>query len=393
MKNLIKNKLIYFILIFVVMICACQICMAADVDPISEDPGTTPISDEGDIEESYEFIASDLFEFNTDVTVDQIIDGNAFICGSNVTISSEIGGDVFVFADTLTFTDTAYVYGSIFTIANNFTMNGLAYDIYGSCGNFTLGSDAGIARDIKIIANNTYINGTVNRDAYISTNTITFPEGATDLIGGNLNYSSENEISIPEGIVTGNISFSSTKATQQNIGDIIISYVNTLFSAVLYTLAITLLAMWLAPKFTNKAPLLLKKKAPLSLGIGLLSTLVLIAAPVFFIFLTYGLGSSVSFAAIAIFILALTISKAIFSIAAAKLLATKLHWEKPYLFVLLSLIVTLVISLIGFIPYIGGIAGFVVTMLGFGILVLSLIYKKDIEDNSDNANIIEDKSK
>jgi len=371
-------------MIIFILICTCSVCIASEVSPISENGSNieaTSEDDNSDVQSSYEFISSDLYTFNTDVTISQIVDGNVFALGDNVTISGEIGGDVFVLADNITFTDTSYIHGNIFAFANTLNMEGLTYDLYAICNEFNLSDTAIIARDIRITTTKTTIGGSIKRNAYITTNAITFTEGATALISGNLNYSSINELTIPDGVVTGEVIFSAIEKEQQNIGDIISSHINTAFSATLYTIVITLLAIWIAPTFINKAPEILKQKAPKAFLAGLLGSILLIVIPIAFIFITNGLGIGISFALIVLFILALTISKSIFSISVAKLLTNKFKWEKPYIFVIATALITLIISIINIVPYIGAIISFAVSMIGFGILILNLIRKKTIQQD------------
>lgn len=374
MRNLLKNKLLWISLLIFTMLSTC--CIASDVATTNStvDGSTTD-------EESALFVASDLYLFDTDITVDQIVDGNAFIFGTNVTISGEIGGDVFVLADNVTFTNTSYVHGNIFACANVMKMDGLAYDLYAVSENFELNSNSIIARDVKILASNMLIEGKVKRDAYITTNGLAFAEDAKNLITGNLYYSSEAEFSISEDVVNGSIKYTALD-NETSIGETIMSYINTVFSALLYSLAVVLLAVWLAPKFVDKTGILLKEKAPQSFGLGLLASIILVVVSIIILIATSGLGLSVFAALIAIFVLALTIAKTIFSIGLVKLFANKFKLEKKFQIVLLSLFAVFVITLLELIPFVGGIIEFIVCMTGFGMVVFNLVIKKEIIDST-----------
>lgn len=65
--------------------------------------------------------------------------------------------------------------------------------------------------------------------------------------------------------------------------------------------------------------------------------------------------------------------------SAAKLIANKSEKMKNnnIIFVLLSLLVILVISILELIPFIGGLIGFILSMIGLGIIVLNIISKKN----------------
>lgn len=382
MKNTFKTKLLSFI--FIAILLFSPICMASDVAPISSNSTAEATSDDN-VNGTYEFIASDVYEFDDEVVIDTIIDGNAFAFGNNITISGEIGGDVFAFGGNVTVSDKAYVHGSVFVFSQNFVMNGICYDIYSASESFTLGESAIVARDIRVGADKVYISGHIKRDAYISTNELVFPENASALITGNLNYSSDSEFTINEKVVGGNINYTPEVSEEASMSERIVSYATHILSTLLYSLVIVLLTIWMAPKFKEKSSIILKKQSPLSFGVGILSLITIIVGSFILLFVTNGLGIGISIAAITILVLALTISKTIFSMACAKLVSTKINKDNHFIFIGMSLLFVLVISLIELIPYIGGLVGFIVTMIGLGILLLNLISRK----NSKNDNVKE----
>lgn len=375
MKNLLKNKLLWISLLILMLLSTCS--LASDVEPIS----TT----QDNLEEESLLLSSDLYTFDTDVTIDKIIDGNAFILGTNVIISGEIGGDVFICADTVNFTNTSYVHGSIFACAQTITIAGNVSDLYIVSDNFNLEESSIIGRDLRITSSNVSINGRIKRDAYISTNNLQFAKDDENLIGGNLNYSSKSEFPISEDIVDGKIEYTPI-TSKVSIGQTILSYVMDILSSLLFSLVIILLAIWLTPKFIDKSSIILKKKAAISLGIGLLSLLVFSMLPVSLLLFTGGLGISICFAAIGIFALTLMIAKTVFSMACATLIANRFKLEKKFQFILLSLLAVLVISLVELIPFLGGLVSFLICVTGFGIIVFNLINKKDLLDDSTANN-------
>lgn len=369
MKNLLKNKLLWVALLIFMLFTTS--CMASDV---------TPISSEDSDEESL-LISSDIYVFDTDVTIDKIVDGNAFIFGTNVTISGEIGGDVFILANTVNFTNTSYVHGNIFALAEAIIIAGNASDLYIIADNFTLEDTSIIGRDLRTTSSNISIFGRIKRDAYVSTNNLQFAENGENLIGGNLNYSAESEINISKDIVDGEITYTPV-TSEVSMGETILSYIMTILSSLLFSLVIILLAIWLTPKFIDKSSIILKKKAATSLGIGLISLLVFIMIPFALLLFTGGFGISICFAAIGIFALALMIAKTVFSMACATLIANRFKLEKKFQFILVSLLVVLVISLVELIPFLGGFVGFLICMTGFGIIVFNLIHKKELLDDT-----------
>lgn len=379
MKNTIKTKILLFL--FIAILALSPICIATDVVTTSSDLSAEVTSDDiVDDTHLSNHVASDLYLFDDELILDSIVDGNAFIFGNDVTVSGEIGGDLFVFGNNVTLTETAYIYGSIFVYAKNFEMNGICYDIYSASQKFTLGKSAIVVRDIKSVAEKININGQIRRNAYITTNELVFPENASNLILGNLEYSSDSEFVINEGIVGGEIKFNQEVTKELTVAENVKTYVRDILSTILYSLAVILLTIWMAPKFKEKSSLILKKRAPLSFGVGLLASIAIIVGSIVLIFVTGGLGVGISVAAITLFILVLTISKTVFSMACAKLVSKKFKKDNNAIFIGMSLLFVLAISLIELIPYVGGLVGFAVVMIGLGILLLSLIGRKNLED-------------
>ena len=384
MKSIFKSKIVLFMIIFLMLFST--LCMASDIAPISSNTSNEVSNTENSIDETYEFIESDVYKFDTDITIDTIVDGNVFVFGNNITISGEVGGDVFAFGDNVTVTDQAYIHGSIFVFGNRITINGICYDVYAACESLTLESKAIISRDLRLAAARTNISGQIRRDAYLSTDELVFPDDAKDLIRGNLSYTSGSEFAISDAVVGGNITYTPEVSNEKTVVKTITSYITDILSTLLYSLAIILLTIWIAPNFKEKATKIFKKRTPLSLGVGLLTSLAIIIGSFVLIFITNGLGVGISAAAVTIYILALTIAKTVFGMASAKLIADKLNQKNNIMFVVISLITIFVISLLELIPFVGGLFGFVITMIGLGIIVLNLISKKDLDDKTEVVN-------
>lgn len=394
MKHSLKRILTLSILLIILLLST--VCMASDAVPTSEDDttpnvvATTEDNTTNPNESTYELIESDLYKAETNVVIDQTVDGNVFAFGNNISISGEIGGDVFVCGGNVTIEEKAYIHGSIFACAKTLTLNGVCYDVYGACGNFTMGNKSIVARDIRIGSDAVYINGLVKRDAYISTEQLVFPDNASGLIAGNLEYSAHSEFDIAEGVVTGNTKYTPLTVDEPNLANKIAYHATNILASLLYVLAVTLLVIWLTPNFKEKSGTILKKKGPLSFGVGILTCIVIIAGA-FILLLTAGnLVAGISVAGVTLFILALTISKAIFGMACAKLINVKLGKDTNIMFILMTLLVVLVVNLLKLIPYLGTLVAFIVPMIGLGIIVLNLVMKKGLDDKSEESTIVEE---
>jgi len=330
--------------------------------------GIMPVSETGSGQEildtnSY-FVNSDMYFFNEEVTVDMPINGNVFIFGSNVTVSSPINGNVFVMGDNVTIDSNATIYGSIFAFGNSFTMNGSAYDIYAAGSKITLGQNATIDRDVKSFSSELTLIGNISRSVYSAAETINVSNTAT--IGKDFNYCSKNEISLPEGSVTGDVHFTQMKAEEKTrtIGD----YVSSILSQAIFVFAISLVCLGIAPKFSEKASTVLKKKWGASIGLGLAG---LVGIPMLaFLLLTTGIATDLSIYTFTLYGLLLASGFTVVCIAVNHILATKWNPAKKWMPILSIFLVAIVLGILKLIPFIG----FALTTFGLGIFIVSLFY-------------------
>ena len=226
----------------------------------------------------------------------------------------------------------------------------------------------------------------INKDAYLYTNNLLFANNDLEQIAGNLSYSSPSEFEISDGIVGGDIHFTPVSTDEPTIVETIIGCITNIVSALLYALFIVLLIIWLAPNFKDKAKNIIKNKAPLAFGTGLLSFICIILASISILFLLHGLSFGISVAAITTLILAYSISQTVFGLSCAKILMDKSKKEKNIYLILYTLLIVLVINILGLIPFIGFLVSLIVNMTGFGTIVLNLISKKDFSVNAQKSD-------
>lgn len=333
---------------------------------------------------------SDAFISGDAIKIDYLIDGNAFIAGNNVTISSgsQIGGDVFIMADTVTLEENAFIYNNAFILANNIIINGTVYDLYAFSSNITIGENGIVYRDMRSYCENLTISGAVGRNAYASCNQMNFSQSSTQegntttsngIIYGNLHYTSENEQNIPEGSVEGEV-----KYTAQSLinADTIQRYVVSLIMAISLAIVIWLLLMWLAPKFKENSKELLATKLIPSLGFGIIS---LFAIPIItLILLILQVTASAAMLILAIYIILLIIGANIFAITLSSFLASKFKSKNKVIEFIILIIVTVIIWAFRLIPYVGGVLGFICTVFGLGLLTKSVLPKKENKEEENN---------
>lgn len=387
LKN--KNKLTIIALIAVLILALTLPIVRADDEPVanevtSPEATTTAENTSTDVPQTTNtpgtseenFKKSDVYLTGDDVTIDYIVDGNLFVFANNVTINSQIGGDAFICAGSVTIGEQGYVFSNLFTASKNVTVNGVVYDLYAACQDVTI--NGYIYRDVHVGADTVNILGTVGRNASIDCNTLNFTnenaEGTASraAINGNLNYSAKEEVSIPEGVVSGETTFEKQNDLEENsIQDVIMR----LGTYVVTIVIIWLLCLWLAPKFLkNNTSLLTTKKILPVIGLGILTPIALFVLGILFFIL--GITVTLGFVSFLILFGLIMISNAMFIITFNNILCSRLKIEKTMGIFGMLIATSAVLWLVGLIPYVGPVLGFIVSVLGMGIAISSLVLKE-----------------
>ena len=157
-----------------------------------------------------EIKSGDQYLIGDSVVVDSVIDGNLYVIGNDVTVKSQVIGNVFVMANKVTIDNQGYITGSLYALGNDVEITGVVYDVYTSANNTTISGY--VYRDVRSVSNNFSIYGTIGRDAYITANNIAFSkendnESSNGAIMGNLDYTANSELKLPENTVNGKVTF------------------------------------------------------------------------------------------------------------------------------------------------------------------------------------------
>lgn len=400
---MLKNKLkALFIMLIILLLAFSPFVFAEDEDTTmpevtSEENGVT-------VEESTEDTNDEEDDFNTDqylnnmkeedvylvgdeITIDYIIDGNLFVIANKVNISSQVVGNAFICANDVNVSSQGYVSNSLFVAASNLTLDGVAYDVYATCENIKISGY--VYRDLKSMSNELNILGTIGRNASIASKNISFSQALNEVtdnnndepyeeiittvqgqIIGNLNYTSSQEIEIPESSVGGEIKF---EQGNFNTYKSFSTYIISLISSLLLVLVIWLLLKWLAPKFIEKTDKLLTTKIGSSIGFGVLS---LIAIPVISVaLLCISFTRPIALLLLFAYIVLVALSINIFVIALSNIICNKFKISKNLPKVGILLATSLVLWLLSIIPYVG-IINIICVILGLGIITKNLVSKK-----------------
>lgn len=362
-----------------------------DPEAINNDSEAEQINE--DIQNSEDtFKKSDVYLTGDDITIDYIVDGNLFILANSVTINSQIGGDAFILADSVTIGEEGYIFSNLFTTSQNVDIKGVVYDIYALSNNVNISGY--VYRDIKVSCNTLNVLGTIGRNAFVDCNNIIFTQSdnsdsqeessvtsnGSGSIVGDLNYSSNSEISIPENTIHGNVNYSKSIDTSGNVQEKIYS----LCSFLAVNIIIWLLCLWLAPKFVKKSSNLHAKELLKIIGIGILTPIVITIVSV--ILLILGLTSILGLLLLSILFVLIGISTAIFTININNMICNKLKIEKTLGVFGILIITSIVLWLIKLIPYLGSIVSLIVVIIGLGTIVSTFITKVSNKEKNNTNN-------
>lgn len=400
LKN--KTKIIAIFLALILLFSATYVFADNETSEIEPRVTSTDTSTD-EIEESVEnmtteaqtqedsFKKSDVYLAGDNITIDYVVDGNLFVCADTVTIDSQIGGDAFIMAKKLIINENGYVYSNLFAIAESVELKGVVCDAFVLSQNFNI-SGGYVYRDLKVACNTLNVNGPVGRNAYVSCSTMNFntDEKTNGIIYGNLDYSANSEFSIPENTVKGTVNYNAPKVSpEKSIRSIIADYILDLGGFLAFVLIIWLVCLVLAPKFLANTNKYVGKKTLSILGYGLLA---LIAVPIACIILILlQLTSGFSLFLLALYVLAIIVSKSLFTITANNYVCSKLKISKNTGIFGMLIVSGIVIWAVTQIPYIGGLVSFIISVLGLGILVASILPKKSEKDSKKDDVISENK--
>lgn len=389
-----KSKILLSVL-FVLLLLS-SVCLATDDTSLIDDSAVT--SDTNNTQKvdttssTANWVNTDLYLAEDKVTIDKVVDGNAFVAAKEVTVTGEIGGDLFVVADKVTI-EGGYVYSSLFVCANEVTINGVVYDVYAISNNFNLGSNGFIYRDLKVTGSNINLSGKIRRDAYISAKSLTLNEQSGSIVYGNLEYSTPSEITIPEGAVSGNVKYNvntSNTGKETSVASIILGYVSEAIQALLLTFVLTAILLWLTPKFVNRVGNMSVGKSFASLGIGVVTPVVLVIVALLLAISVVGLKMLLP--ATFIFVAFSLIASSITSIFFGKLFTKLLKTDSKVKFVLFTLLSNLVLWLLTKIPFVGGFIGLLVYAFGIGTLLVNIVCRKEVVVEKAEVKTVETKA-
>ena len=318
--------------------------------------------------------------------MNQNVDGNVYIFGKNVNISGEVYGNLFICAGNVTFEDSAYIDSSTYIVAKNVNFNAYSDSLYVACNELSIPENHGTYKDLYAITTKTTLLGTIGRNANIFTSQLIMSSDSSQgSITGNLNYSSDTQLELPDNAVTGEITYlaNNTGKTYNTIWDIIINIVNSIFA----TSLVYLLYRFFLEKGLEKSSSCLSHKFGKVVLTGIVS---LIAIPIISIILIIAkVGLIPGLLLLMLYMFMIGISPYIFASILARRIYNNKKFSKMPLEYLLAILIGVVLSALQMIPFIGIIVTIFISIIGFGIIIYNLFFN----GNHKNSNIEENVAK
>jgi cytoskeletal protein CcmA (bactofilin family) len=317
------------------------------------------------------------------IIVDQPVKGDATLAGASVDVRSPVSDDVRAAAGDLSIDST--IGGELFATGGNITLGKVASvargaRLYG--GNVTI--DGTVDGPLRVGAQRVVINGEVRGDARLAAAQIEL--GPTARITGALTYAAGAELKKPEGATIGGPVTREERTFEQGgsragrerhspmgggpfwVGSIV------MFLALLACAAVFLLVF---PVFAIRASETVEDSPWLSLamGFGSIFAVPMLAALLFITLVGIPLGVAV----IALYPVLLLTGYVVGVFFVARLLQEAMHKETPASFartVAFFALALLLVMLIGWIPFLGGLAIAAITVAGIGACVIELYRRR-----------------
>lgn len=388
-KNL---KLFTILLIILAVISSFSLCFAEETNDEATNTETSEVKNNESTDENIH--EGDLYLFDSKVEMNQLVDGNVYIIGNNIKVSGQVNGNLFVFGDTVNF-DNCYVRYSIYACANNIYYNGACNDLYASSNKLEMTYDSYVVRDVKAVTNKTILKAAIGRDIDLKTSSVDFgSDEEIPIIYGDLRYSANEEKTLADGIVEGNVTYSSNSMTSSNqsVGENILDIVLAFLGVIVTALIIYALFAKFKPEYIKRLSTTSPVEILKAIGIGLLTIVFGIIATV--ILLITSIGAKLAFILAFLLVLIGLFATPIVAIFITNLLKPVLKIEKAVIYYVVLALVAIVLYGLTFVPfYIGSVISFIIFVLGYGLIVSSVLPKKELSEEDIQKKLADKEAK
>lgn len=292
-------------------------------------------------------IAADALIAGGEISLNANVGDDARIAGGQININATIGDDLMVAGGQITVTAGSHIRG------NAMISGGL------------LNIAANIDHDLYAAGGEVIISGHIKGNVEITSDNLTIRDGA--VIDGNLSYSSPNEMNRHEGAtINGSISYKPLDRTD---------YEGHGIFALLLLLGSSLLFFFVFPRFSHAASGTIQQQFWPSIGMGVVMLLVVPFVAIFSMAIVVGLW--VGLALLALYPVLLLTGSILGIICTGEFMArlAKLDISKTLLRIVSILLAVVLLGLLQQVPFVGGLATFIIMLVGMGAATI-LLYKK-----------------
>ena len=329
-----------------------------------------------------ETVNDDLYAGAGTISISGTVNGNAIMGGGTITISGNVTGDLILGGGTINV--TGRVGGSIIAAGGNLTLNGsVLKDIVVAGGTIDIPSGATIGRDLVVAGGTTTVSAPIARRVRMSSGSVTLRNkvggdvtGRVDhlkldgaQIGGNLDYTSDNQVQLVHGArVAGTTTRHTPTGRGGGAGNAVVGWLQGLVGI----FALGLLLILLLPALSTRAIDTERAQPWASLGIGAAIGIItpIVALIVFIVGIFIG-GWWLGLLLVPIWILALAVGYVVSGFLLGRLIFAQLGWGQ-YHDALKLLGGLLVLSIVVIIPVLGWLVGLAALLFGTGALALAV---------------------
>ncbi len=307
-------------------------------------------------------INGDLYVWANEVNLGQnsVVSKNTFINASKVKLNGKINGDLYAISKTFDMQYYCFVRRDFHVNAEKVNLNGYIYrNSYITAKDITLNDNFMNEKDFVVTsANNINLAGKINGNVTVNCKKVNIEESCK--IYGNLNYSSKQEITLNNGVVSGEVNYSKYNS---NFGKELLNYLLNLIAVLLFFGLIYFVIVKISPEYISRLSYFKAIDILKYFGIGLV---ILIIVPIvsILLFIT-NVGSIIGLFLLALYAILLIIAIPIFIITIAEFIKNR-FFGSINTFVIV-LILTVLLSLLNLIPYFGFIVSILVLILGLGM--------------------------
>lgn len=343
--------------------------------------GIMPLSEDSQIAESL-IVKNDVFKIDSQTSISEIVYGDVYIISDYVDISSpQIEGNIFIIANNVKISGN--VNGYLYVISQKLEISGVVQGAYLMSNNVNITENGIIRNDVKVITNTFNLNGTIYRNAQISSENINITPNVENAynIFGSLSYI--GNLNSDENLIGGEITKHETpEVEEQEKEEAKVSITDIITNIVTGLIIISIIVLAFENKCKYKEYKALDLIVDVTLGFG-----ILVGVPILCIILLVTIiGIPVSLIAILLYIIVLCSAMSVTSIEISNYIIKKMNKEdKKSTKIFIALAVYIVFEILNYIPILGGIINFLAMLFGIRHLMLYIFFNnnKGIDSNQD----------